>query len=139
MSSVAGVCVSAKHRLVEGRSFPPLWQPVLVKVLIDQARQWVVSRQDRAGIQLIQLQNQYVSTRWPRKQFLQLVFQSETDIRSHKRRLTTLSKYESKKKPENANATIGVLCDDQFYNDIDLDEFEAQATPILKQNLDLSI
>jgi len=38
-----------------------------------------------------------------------------------------------------ANSTIDILCDDQFYNDIDLDEFEAQATSILKQNLVLSI
>ncbi|GAU15554.1 hypothetical protein TSUD_45910 [Trifolium subterraneum] len=46
---------------------------------------------------------------------------------------------ESKKESVNGNATIDVLCDDQFYNDIDFDELEAQATSILKRKLDLSI
>jgi hypothetical protein len=46
---------------------------------------------------------------------------------------------QSKKESVNGNATIDVLCDDQFYNDIDLDELEAQATSILKRKLDLSI
>ncbi|GAU15560.1 hypothetical protein TSUD_45970 [Trifolium subterraneum] len=79
-------------------------------------------------------------------------FPTETDIRSRKRRLTFHHSghfpsmnlepefaLQSKKESVNGNATIDVLCDDQFYNDIDLDELEAQATSILKQKLDLSI
>ncbi|XP_045830757.1 DEAD-box ATP-dependent RNA helicase FANCM isoform X1 [Trifolium pratense] len=79
-------------------------------------------------------------------------FPTETDIRSRKRRLAFHHSghfpsmnlepefaLQSKKESVNGNATIDVLCDDQFYNDIDLDELEAQATSILKWKLDLSI
>ncbi|RDX61299.1 DEAD-box ATP-dependent RNA helicase FANCM, partial [Mucuna pruriens] len=39
------------------------------------------------------------------------------------------------KKAVDADATKDVLCDDQFYNDLDLDELEAQATLLLKRKL----
>ncbi|XP_073225685.1 DEAD-box ATP-dependent RNA helicase FANCM [Cicer arietinum] len=77
---------------------------------------------------------------------------TETDVRSRKRRLTfnhsghfpsmNLEQefaLQSKKESAGANATIDVLCDDQFYNDIDLDELEAQATSFLKRKIDLSV
>lgn len=73
------------------------------------------------------------------------------DARSRKRRLSFYHSVQfprmnleqefalqSKKEPVDTNATIDVLCDDQFYDDIDLDELEAQATSILKRKLDLS-
>jgi len=46
---------------------------------------------------------------------------------------------ESKKEVGDVDATTNVLCDDQFYNDLDLDELEAKATLLLKRKLDLSI
>ncbi|XP_019465460.1 PREDICTED: Fanconi anemia group M protein isoform X1 [Lupinus angustifolius] len=42
-------------------------------------------------------------------------------------------------KKESVDATVDVLCDDQFYNDLDLDELEAQATCLLKRKVDLSV
>jgi len=79
-------------------------------------------------------------------------FPTETDIRSRKRRLTYHHSVhfpsknleqdfalQLKKESVNTNATIDGLCDDPFYNDIDLDELEAQATSILKRKLDPSI
>nr|KYP67888.1 hypothetical protein KK1_021503 [Cajanus cajan] len=48
---------------------------------------------------------------------------------------------QSKKETVDADVivTTDVLYDDQFYNDLDLDELEAQATSLLKRKLDLSI
>ncbi|XP_058769697.1 DEAD-box ATP-dependent RNA helicase FANCM-like isoform X1 [Vicia villosa] len=76
---------------------------------------------------------------------------TETDIRSRKRRLTFHNSghfpsvnlehqfaLQSKKESVDTNATIDVLCDDQFLNTIDLDELEAQATSILKRKSDSS-
>ncbi|XP_061362869.1 DEAD-box ATP-dependent RNA helicase FANCM, partial [Gastrolobium bilobum] len=77
---------------------------------------------------------------------------TRTEIRSRKRRLTFYHSgnfpnmnleqefaLHSKKETADADSTIDVLCDDQFYNDLDLDELEAQATSLLKRKLDLSI
>lgn len=74
-----------------------------------------------------------------------------TETRSHKRRLAFYHsghfpnmnlqrefELQSKKDVVHTDATTDVLCDDQFYNDLDLDELEAQATLLLKQKLDLS-
>lgn len=74
------------------------------------------------------------------------------EVRSHKRRLSFYHSghfpsmnleqqfaLQSKKESVNANTTIDVICDDDFYNDVDLDELEAQATSLLKGKLDLSI
>ncbi|XP_027911773.1 DEAD-box ATP-dependent RNA helicase FANCM-like isoform X2 [Vigna unguiculata] len=75
-----------------------------------------------------------------------------TEIKSHKRRLSFYHSehfpsmnleqefaLESKKEVGDVDATTNVLCDDQFYNDLDLDELEAKATLLLKRKLDLSI
>ncbi|KAL2329415.1 hypothetical protein Fmac_022842 [Flemingia macrophylla] len=75
-----------------------------------------------------------------------------TEIRSRKRRLAfchyghfpnmNLERefaLQSKKETVDADITTDVLCDDQFYNDLDLDELEAQATLLLKRKSDLSI
>ncbi|TKY68079.1 Fanconi anemia group M protein [Spatholobus suberectus] len=75
-----------------------------------------------------------------------------TEIRSRKRRLAFYHSghfpnmnleqefaLQSKKEAVDADATTDVLCDDQFYNDLDLDELETQATLLLKRKLDLSI
>ncbi|XP_020214184.1 DEAD-box ATP-dependent RNA helicase FANCM isoform X2 [Cajanus cajan] len=77
-----------------------------------------------------------------------------TEIRSRKRRLSFYHSghfpnmnldrefaLQSKKETVDADVivTTDVLYDDQFYNDLDLDELEAQATSLLKRKLDLSI
>lgn len=75
-----------------------------------------------------------------------------TEIRSRKRRLafsdsgqfpnTNLEPefaLQSKNKAADADASTDVLCDDQFYNDLNLDELEAQATLLIKRKLDLSL
>ncbi|BAT91404.1 hypothetical protein VIGAN_06272800 [Vigna angularis var. angularis] len=75
-----------------------------------------------------------------------------TEIKSHKRRLSFYHSehfptmnleqefaLQSKKEVGDVDAITNVLCDDQFYNDLDLDELEAKATLVLKRKLDLSI
>ncbi|CAJ1978219.1 unnamed protein product [Sphenostylis stenocarpa] len=75
-----------------------------------------------------------------------------SEIRSRKRRLAFYHSehflnmnleqefsLQSKKEAVDVNATTDVLCDDQFYNELDLDELEEQATLLLKRKLDLSI
>ncbi|XP_027355173.1 DEAD-box ATP-dependent RNA helicase FANCM isoform X2 [Abrus precatorius] len=75
-----------------------------------------------------------------------------TEIRSSKRRLAFYHSgrfpnmnlerefaLQSKKEIVDADTTTDILCDDQFYNDLNLDELEAQATSLLKRKLDLSI
>ncbi|KAK8463640.1 hypothetical protein PHAVU_011G000500 [Phaseolus vulgaris] len=75
-----------------------------------------------------------------------------TEIRSHKRRLSFYHSehfpsmnleqefaLQSKKEVGDVDATTDVLCDDEFYNELDLDELEVKATLLLKGKLDLSI
>lgn len=45
----------------------------------------------------------------------------------------------SNKESMDANATGDILCDDHLFDNLDLDELEAQATSLLKQKTDLSI
>lgn len=45
---------------------------------------------------------------------------------------------ESNQESMDANAAKDILCDDHIFDNLDLDELEAQATSVLKQKLDLS-
>lgn len=75
-----------------------------------------------------------------------------TEIRSRKRRLSFYHSehfpsmnleqefaLQSKKEVGDVDATTDVLCDDQFYNELDLDELEEKATSLLKRKLNLSV
>ncbi|CAL0329459.1 unnamed protein product [Lupinus luteus] len=75
---------------------------------------------------------------------------SSSTLISHKRRLAFYhsqhfpnknldQEFACQSKKESVDAAVDVLCDDQFYNDIDLDELEAQATCLLKSKVDLSV
>ncbi|KAI4332333.1 hypothetical protein L6164_017253 [Bauhinia variegata] len=74
---------------------------------------------------------------------------TKTEMTSRKRKLTFCHSnnfpsinleqefaLQSNKELMDANATVDVLCDDQLYDGLDLDELEAQATLLIKQRLD---